>query len=735
MGMRGRRWIAACVVMALAAACSSGDDEDSGDVDASGGDEVAATDPPASDMSSDAAPAATDAPAETDSPSSTDPTPDTEPDASPGVDVAPSDLVAAIEADLAAGPAGCDPLDPARCVLPFPSDATATSDDSTPTGLRIAFPDGGLPSNSSGVPIDVSDWNRLDGFTPNASIVTFVEGLDPDASSLPPWTDLAASLAVDATVVMIDMATGARIPLWAELDAKADADADRLLVIHPAVVLEHATTYAVALRGLVDRDGRAIEPSATFRTYRDALATEVASVEDRRDDMEVMFDRLAESGVDRSELQLAWTFTTASTDGITGDLLAMRDLALDAIGDEPPGFEIRVVDEDHENPLMGRFIEGRMTVPNLMTDDGGPGTRINRGDDGDPAINADAPTRDVDIACTISATTLEGDGAVPVVSYGHGLLGSHLEVDAGNIVSMASEHDVVYCATKWAGFSDEDIPTAVASLSDLSGFGIFTDRMHQGVVNHVLLGRLMLAPGGLAADPAFIRPDGSPMLDTERLVYDGNSQGGIMGSMLAAVSPDIERAVLGVPGINYSMLLPRSIDFDVYEAIFEPAYPNDLDRALLLSVIQMLWDRSEGGGYVRHLVDDPLPGSSPTPVLLHVAQGDQQVTELSAFVAARTMGIPIHRPVLADVRSDEVEPGWALDAIEYPSEGSGIVVWDSGAALIPFVQLPPRQGDDPHSRPRSDEQARVQKAAFLFDDTLVDVCTGPCTTATRVDGG
>ena len=193
--------------------------------------------------------------------------------------------------------------------------------------------------------------------------------------------------------------------------------------------------------------------------------------------------------------------------------------------------------------------------------------------------------------------------------------------------------------------------------------------------------------------------------------------------------------MLGVPGINYSMLLPRSIDFDVYEAIFEPAYPNDLDRALLLSVIQMLWDRSEGGGYVRHLVDDPLPGSSPTPVLLHVAQGDQQVTELSAFVAARTMGIPIHRPVLADGRSGEVEPGWGLDVIEYPSDGSGIVVWDSGAALIPFVQLPPRQGDDPHSRPRSDEQARVQKAAFLFDDTLVDVCAGPCATETRVDGG
>ena len=74
------------------------------------------------------------------------------------------------------------------------------------------------------------------------------------------------------------------------------------------------------------------------------------------------------------------------------------------------------------------------------------------------------------------------------------------------------------------------------------------DRLQQGVLNQVFLGRLMLAGDGLASIPELIRADGSPMIDTERLVYDGNSQGGIMGLMLAAVSPDVERAVLGVPG-------------------------------------------------------------------------------------------------------------------------------------------------------------------------------------------
>ena len=76
------------------------------------------------------------------------------------------------------------------------------------------------------------------------------------------------------------------------------------------------------------------------------------------------------------------------------------------------------------------------------------------------------------------------------------------------------------------------------------------------MLNQIFLGRLMTRDGGLSTLPELTRADGSSMIDTAHLDYDGNSQGGIMGIMLAAVSPDIERAVLGVPGINYSLLLP-----------------------------------------------------------------------------------------------------------------------------------------------------------------------------------
>ena len=87
-------------------------------------------------------------------------------------------------------------------------------------------------------------------------------------------------------------------------------------------------------------------------------------------------------------------------------------------------------------------------------------------------------------------------------------------------------------------------------------------------MNFMYLGRLMIHPAGFndrrrvpVHERAAIRES---VIDTRRLFYDGNSQGGIMGGSLTALAPDFNRAVLGVPGMNYSTLLRRSVDFDQY---------------------------------------------------------------------------------------------------------------------------------------------------------------------------
>jgi hypothetical protein len=632
--------------------------------------------------------------------------------------------LSAIEDAIAAAPAGCDLLDTRHCLLPFPSDALTIDDPISPTGLRVAFPMAGMPTNTDGVVVDPTDWNRNDGFSPNASILTYVADLDPEASDLPSWTDLSGSLEERATVLLVDTVTGERVPLWAELDAKAEDPADRLLVIHPAISLAPGTTYAVGLQGLIANTGELIEPSSTFAVFRDNLITDVPEIEDRREDMQMVFDALATGGIERSDLQLAWSFTTATTESTTGRMVHMRDETMVGLGTTTPEFTITSMDETDDDGIA-RLVQGTFTVPNWLTGDGAPGNKMNYGAADEPALNGVVQSP---FACIIPDAVFEGTGPAHMVMYGHGLLGSHLEIDAGNVVAMANEHYAIYCATKWAGMSEDDIPNAISTLQDLSNMATIADRLQQGVLNQVVLGRMMLAENGLTVEPEFRRANDSSMVDNSALYFDGNSQGAIMGMMLAAVSQDIDRAVLGVVGMNYSMLLPRSVDFDTYEEVLIPAYESPLERELLLSIIQMLWDSGEGAGYVRHIVTDPLRNTDAKDVLMHVAFGDWQVTELSAMIAARTMGVPIHRPVTAEGSSREVDPGWGIDTIDYATDTSALIIWDSGSDPTPLEQVPPRSSRDPHADPRNDVDVRRQKAAFLFDGELIDICVGrPCT--------
>jgi hypothetical protein len=685
--------------------------------------------------SSDSTSSPTTAPGTTAAPASTSPTtaaPTTAPaTTTPTSTPADAATEAAVKAAVEGSPAGCDPLDTTRCFLPFPSNAFTSTDTATDTGLRVSFTKEGMPSNAAGVVMDPTEWNRNDGFSPNTPLLTYIAKLDGVASKLPGWAAIDTSLAADSPIVLVDETSGDRIPLWAELDAHAVKETDRLLTIRPAISLPEGHTFTVGLRGLVDTTGAAIAPTDTFRAYRDRLITTIDSVEARRPAMDTAFAALEKAGVVRADLQLAWDFTIASTNDIAGRMLHIRDDALKTLGDKSPAFKVTTVTPNPDDNIALR-VEGTFTVPNYLTGDGGPGNRFNyASDDVDamPAVNATNPTLQASFMCNISVATMKGTAPAHLVEYGHGLLGSNDEINAGNVRDMSNEWNVVHCATKWSGMSDEDVGNAAATLASMGNFPTLADRLQQGVLNQIFLGRLMIRPDGLSSDKNFQRADGSLIIDPSHLDYDGNSQGGVMGLMLSAVSPDIERVVLGVPGMNYSLLLPRSVDFDTYEAIMKPAYPNDLDRTLIFGIVQMLWDRGEGAGYVQHLTANPYPGTPAKTVLLDIAYGDQQVTPLSALVEARTIGATIHTPIVADGRGPLDKAAWNLPATVYPSTGSAAVIWDSGMAPMPAENLAPRQGEDSHEDPRADADVRKQKASFLFEDTLIDVCGGVACTA------
>jgi hypothetical protein len=252
--------------------------------------------------------------------------------------------------------------------------------------------------------------------------------------------------------------------------------------------------------------------------------------------------------------------------------------------------------------------------------------------------------------------------------------------------------------------------------------------MQQGFLHQMFLGRTLIHPQGFSSHPAF-QKNGGGVIDTRRLYFDGNSQGGIQGGALTALAPDFERAVLGAVGMNYSTLLQRSVDFDEFATILYGGYPRDIERQLWLAQVQLLWDRGESNGYAHHITGRPLPNTPRHTVLLHVAFGDHQVADVTSLVMARTIGARIHQPGLAAGRSQFADPWYGVQRVRsYPFTGSAVVWWDSGTPPSPHRNVPNRAGQDPHSHPRNDPAARRQKSDFLrIGGRVVDVCGGgPC---------
>ena len=662
-------------------------------------------------------------------------------------------LVAAAPAGAATaspkGP-GCDRLDDAACLLPFPNDAFTRADKSAKTRRRLALKASQMPRNVNGKPIDPAPYNAFDGFSPGSTILTKVRGLDTPAALARTnpvgLSDISRYTAKSAPVLVIDEKTGKRWPIWVEIDSNAATARDRLLEIHPARNFLEGHPYVVVLRNLKRSNGKRIAAGKAFAKLRGARKPGAR--------YKRIFKALGKAKVKRDRsLFLAWDFTVASEESLSSRLLSIRDDAFAQLGDTNladgviaggvPEYTLQekqfTGDEAKYDGRFARVLEGTITVPCYLNTAGcAPGSSFNYANPGDfLPTRQPGNTVKAHFYCVIP-TSATPDTPARLSLYGHGLLGRDTEVYTNpDMPPMANDHDIVFCATPWEGMSADDIPNAGSVLQDLSGMPTIADPLQQGMVNALYLGRLMAHPQGLAANPLF-QVGGRPIVTPGQLFYDSNSQGGIEGGTLTAVAPDFNRAVLGVPGINYSVLLPRSKDWDTYSLLMYPAYPDQLERPLALDLVQILWDRGEGDGYAQHMTTDPLPGTPAHTVLMHVAFGDQQVTQYQADVEARTIGASIHRPILAAGRSLQAVPSFGIPPIgTYPFAGSAIVYWDTGPARVappPLENVPNRTLEDPHEYARRTPAARQQKSDFLKPNGAVtDPCGGlPCVAAPDV---
>ncbi|MEC7946716.1 MAG: hypothetical protein VX265_04050 [Myxococcota bacterium] len=618
---------------------------------------------------------------------------------------------------------GCDPLDAAKCLLPFPSRYFLQEDAGTETGWRVNYGEETLPLNIDGVQMNPRFWNEKDGYSPNSPLLAFFPDVDLDGpGNIHHWS-ISDFSGDDVTTVLIDASTGQRVPHFVELDGIDPEPSDQLFVLRPVRPLDFDTQYIVGIRGLIDDSGRPVSVSSGFAALRDGTATTDGDVERQRAHFEdAVFPALAREGFERDSLQLAWDFHTTSRDNAIGRALMVRDDAVAWFGEGGPPYEIDdVIEADcsEDGTRIARTIWGTFRAPLYTEVDDAP-TVLNRDAEGLPYANGESTaTFIVRVPCSVAT----GGAPARLVQYGHGFFGNIREVETGWLAEWADDSSYVLVATNWKGMMDADRGAiALLIVQDPSDFAALPERSVQGHIEQI--GVLRLAMGDLSRDPALSFDDGDGAsfgaIDTSKEpVYYGISQGSIYGAAYFGLSPDLSRAVFSVGGNPYSIMFARSNNFSPFFTMFEQKFDDHRDITLITSaLLQQLWDLSEGGGYWMDFNQSPPAGYPEKHMLSQVGIGDAQVTTLAAHMQARNFGARLISPA--------ARPVYGLEEVASPYTGSALVEWSFSDSSEPRIAEPADPDADPHECVRRLPEAQSQVVHFIETGEVIQTCEGVC---------
>ncbi len=575
------------------------------------------------------------------------------------------------------------------CLLPFPDDYYTVKDKSMETKRRINLNTAGMPANEAGVQIEAAPYNLNDGFSPGQTIVVKVPGLDtPEAVAK---TEPGAA----EPARRLRAASGSRSSSSTPTPGSAGRSGSSstptpttpprtALLIHPARNFDAGHRYIVAMRKLKDADGEAScrRPRASA-TYRDDLPLGRAGDRSaQRKRFEQIFRELRKAEIKRNNLYLAWDFTVASDENIAARVLQMRD---DAFAAARRQLDLDRRRRSRATRRPSRSPRWRTSRPPQDAEHGAARAGHLRG-----PLLPDARTA----TAGRHASSSDADGLPSADRHLHGQLQLRdpaPPVDAPGAIRRGRPRcTATGCSARPSQATSSDAADARPDAR-LRLLRRRRDRLLRARTSRTSPATSCSRPGQLpaahrpcpagAAQRALPRPAddppatgfvqrrrrstrGRPTLgtragDRHRAALLQRQQPGrrSWAAPLTAVAPDFTRATLGVPAMNYSVLLNRSVDFDHTRCSFEPVLHR---RARCASSscsrsIQMLWDRGEANGYAHRMTDEPLPNTPAHEVLMNVGFGDHQVTTWQADVEARTIGAQIHDPVVYDGRWPNVE--------------------------------------------------------------------------------
>lgn len=538
----------------------------------------------------------------------------------------------------------CDPSDPSRCLLPWPSNVHTRADATRATGLRLSVDPRSFNRRDDGRSLALAD-----GFSRVSSLLTaFDAPLDP--SSLPGSVRLVLAQHDHPD-------RGREVPL--RLETRALPEGQTLLLAHPRAVLEPDADYVVLVtEPLRHEDGRApVAPRAvelalgrTAPLDQDEAAWVGHHAPARR--------LLAELGVDEARVVRVWEFTTRSAEDPRRALRHVRDACIAAVDRGEVGVVIDRV-ERPDDPDVAVLVVGRLTgVPTFLDAQ----RSFEPEEDGLPRAlgTTDAPFRILLPA---------GEGDYRFVLFGHGTGGNEQDTSFDRQLAAMG---VAKVGVRLYGWTDSDVVvtfvglqralrgsfSAAAQLVEGLGHAAAIQRAMAGVLGDALAGSSL---GDVENPASGRRPDASTP------IWVGGSLGGTTGLTYGAADPTMRYAVLNVPGAAWSQWVWHSVTFDLIREGLLTTHEDELDLSLALSVAQTNLDLADGSAWSDVVRERPMAfliqESMGDPVLPNAGTEMVAVTAGARHVGAVLEAIPGVEPI------DEVIEGSAITQYRTSEEG------------------------------------------------------------------
>lgn len=530
--------------------------------------------------------------------------------------------------------AECDPLDPVRCHLPWPSSAALALDPDSETGVRVEVAVDDINDEDEAGPFFASN-----GFSRVSRLLVGFDGELSDEGLGGPTGGVMRLFVASPSSPRFGEEIPLSIRVVVELIRGAEVTYVSGLSGDPLEILDPNTDYvAIVTDGLRTTSG---EPYEMPHAEAVALGLEAPLSQAEADLYGYHAPTralLEEVGVDPTHLLRVWDFVTRTEEDATAPMLSMRDEALRAYEAGEVSVVIDSVEHRPDGPIASVVFGHLEGLPNWLD----PERRLTRGPDGLPALLGAGQAN-------FRVMIPRGTGDYRTVLYGHGAGGT---VRDDSFDTILAEHGIAKVNVEFVGWTDGAIIETLSQVAGgvLSGAQEALSPLMQSVAHAIVLQRTVGTSLGdvLAADTlgGMANPHAGRRPGLDGTLWVGGSLGGTMGLVITSLDDELQFAVLNVPGAAWSHWVTDSLLFDTFIAPLRNRNHGELNVQTMAAMAQGLFDLVDGASFRT----------------MAVAGGD-------VFLAQESMG----DPVLPNPGNEFV--GIATDAVQV------------GAVLAPIYGL------------------------------------------------